>query len=150
MPLSLQFSVSRTARAKKRVQTIGQNMGLDLKLIGGPAVTVTTDKLGHITNPGDSGSILVFKTYPIRHTPFDRSITASISWSGEVDVITFVAKQDVDDILPVNTFSLKDLKLFQEALLEDRTYHIQHIEPHDHVGKDFLFYRFGFKKPGNP
>lgn len=137
MPLR-QITSSETLKAQRDARASAQS-GRTIKLF--KDAPSTTDAFGEGLEDSDT---ITLKANPIRFQPFERKVSISIGWSAEVDAIAFVAKLDVDD-LSITAEGIRDFKGIQ---LDGRTYDIFEVEPHMHVGGDYLYYRIGAKKRG--
>lgn len=137
MPLK-QISSTETLKAQRDARASTRS-GRTLKFL--KDAPGTTDAFGEGTEDSDAVTV---KANPVRFQPFERKVSQSIGWSAEVDAIAFVSKLDIDDL----SLDADKLRNFAGAEYDGRTYDIFEIEPHMHVGGDYLYYRIGMKKKG--
>jgi hypothetical protein len=86
---------------------------------------------------------LELKAFPIRYTPFDREVTAKISWTENVDVICYVPKYQLNLL----SLTIKNLKArYSTFRIDNKTYTVRHMEPYNAFATDYLYMVVGGKE----
>ena len=99
----------------------------------------TRDELGSKL----SETTLELKAFPIRYTPFDRDVTAKISWTENVDVICYVPKYQLNLL----SLTIKNLKArYSTFRIDNKTYTVRHMEPYSAFATDYLYMVVGGKE----
>lgn len=98
----------------------------------------TNDEFGEpLTN-----STQTLKAFPIRYSPFSRTILLNVSWSNDVDVILFISKKEFDN----NSFTVANFKSnYKRISVSGIEYDISYIENHMAHGNDYLYVIIGGK-----
>ena len=127
-----------TARALLRAQQHVYNVcaqGHRITLVK----NVTKDELGAKLTE----TTIELKAFPIRYTPFDREVTAKISWTENVDVICYVPKYQLNNL----SLTIKNLKArYSTFRIDNKTYTVRHMEPYNAFATDYLYMVVGGKE----
>lgn len=87
-------------------------------------------------------SRLTVKTFSTEYSPFDRKITGKVSWAYEVDIITYLAKKELDD----RGITKQELLRFTKIRLNRLEYTLKYVEYYGNMGDDYIFYIVGAVK----
>jgi len=90
-------------------------------------------------NEGLSFDDLILSTFPVKYTPFPRELTERITWTDDCDIICYVAKKEIDDLV----ITIEGLRRFDKIVIAKLEYDIQHIVPHGAVGDDYSYVLVG-------
>lgn len=134
------ITATQTADALREVEEIVEQSGRDIKLFSTDGAA-TEDKFGKIikstSTPPD-----VRKAYPARYQPFDRKLRTTVAYTHETEFVTFISKKKADD----DGKSLDFFQRIQRAVYDNREWEVLGVFPHMQMGRDYLYYRFEFRK----
>jgi hypothetical protein len=118
--------------AKSQVKYIC-NKGISIKIYKASK----KDEFGEITSEVSK----IFKSFPIRYTPYDRKVEAKITWAPDTDCLAYVSKLAVDDM----GLDINDLKTYEKMEINGKTYDLRYVEPYSQFANDYLYVVFGGK-----
>lgn len=121
------------ARAKQHVHNVC-HQGDTVTLIK----AATKDEMGTALTTTEQS----FWTFPVRFTPFDRKTTETISWAEDTDIICYISKQQIDDLL-LTPHQLRTK--YSKMKYKNKTYTIRYIELYSAFADDFLYMVIGGK-----
>ena len=127
------MTADKLVNVRKKVQTV-VSYGQSVTFIK-PA---TKDEFGELLTI-ESMSLNVF---PVRYAPFDRKIANNVSWSDNVDVICFIAKQDLID----SSLGIDDIKTYSMLRIDGKRFEIKRVENYMAFADDFLYVIVGAGK----
>lgn len=134
MAIDNAMTATALLRAQQQVYNVcAQGQGIVL------VKNATKDELGSKLTE----TTLALKAFPIRYTPFDREVTAKISWTENVDVICYVPKLQLSNL----SLTIKNLKArYSTFRIDNKTYTVRHMEPYSAFANDYLYMVVGGKE----
>lgn len=127
------MTAERLAESRKKIQKVTDS-GQSVTLVK-PA---TTDEFGEVLTT----SSLVISAFPVRYSPFDRKMKDKISWTDEVDVVCYIAKQYLID----EEYTIDDIKRYKHVQINSKKFDIVRVEDYMSFADDFLYVIIGGKK----
>lgn len=127
----MSFILEQARRDVYRVCQGGQTLSF-------PAAA-TYDEFGEpLTN-----STVTLRAFPVRFTPFNRTITSNVSWSSEVDMIAFVShKEFIDAGYILERFQ----DTYKRVTLNGQNYDVKYINEYMAHADSYLYLIIGAKR----
>ena len=125
------LSPANLTRAQGHVST-ACTLGTDIEIIKADQ----KDEVGGII----SETVLTFKAFPIRFSPYPRDIAQKVGWANNTDVLAYCSKKLIYDA----GHTVEALRRYYKKLRINKiSYDLRYIVPYSQFADDFLYIIFG-------